>query len=373
LFPLPPLVHPEYFAEREADVEDGMFDEQGNIWITYRQDIISQFFPQDKSGTYKELDAFKDCYFVRTGDSLINNLDPASQQRPRNVEAALRQNKVWSKVQIDNIDGANCRILLFDDMEQSAAIRAKLVQSNEVPTRSTFNPQAVFERYKKMREARLQGVAKRMMQLFYFARYAKLFQPEAEECMELKDWLLYFEKNRPAMKTRYDSLARLDLMRDPALAQKFVVQWNKNTTRKIVQVLSQAGPMPGNRALTETLQLTGFGLYNCDQIYRLSRAPQYVDAVYRNDAGERIKPRSVEILDWESSMFLPLPKPDQMICLNGKRVDVVIRDQQGRVYHLPGEAYQDMALNNRSECVFYVNDVTQKAKSPGEWAKLLQM
>jgi hypothetical protein len=285
-----------------------LFDLPADIEIVFQKDLKTYFFPQDNRGVQTELLAFKDYFFVRTGDSLIRDEQEDGTVKTYNVEVILRQKNHWNNIEIRNIEGDKCEVLLLDDAGKSIQIHAKLNQSREVANKETFNPTAIYTEYKQLRQKRLTELALRIRQMARFIRLAPLFQTEAEWCMEAKDWIIYFDQNRLKMQARYDSLLRIGMADNEDLAKKTFEQWNKAAIMKAAKAASVRLKNADKRqSIMTTLQLAGFGMYNCDQIYRLDQQPiLYVQASYQTPNGEPITPTELRVVDWENRIFLPM-------------------------------------------------------------------
>lgn len=344
----------------------------GEVYITQRKDGVTRFFPQDRANIHTELAAFKDCHFIRVGDSLSRAVSVDSNGLPKNTEAVLRRTKPWTSIYIDQIVGDRCRLLLLDATGEGSGVLAQLVQSNEVPQRKNFKASVVFEKYMELRAARAERWKKQVQEMTAFVRFAQMHQTPDELCMPTDEWLKYFIENRTAMHSRYTELANSRLMTDSVYAANAINDWMQTVTEQIAQrrqITDRAAKTLVG--LTSTLALNSFGLYNCDQIFRLNQTPEYVEAVYRNATGERVWPTAVNIMDWERRIFLPMPDAKFLIKQADKRMDVVLRDNKGRVYHLPGNVYKETAWTKGKETAFTLTDVTDTALSPIDWQRIL--
>jgi len=360
------------YAYKTPPPSSVVFDFPSEIEIIFQKDIKTYFFPQDRRGTQTELLAFKDYYFTRTGDSLMND-QPDGVVNTYNVEAILREKRNWTSVEIRNIDGAKCDILLLDGEGDNFQLHSRLNPSRELADKEAFNPATVYATYKQMRQNRLEEQVQKIKKMTRFMRFAAMFQAQEEWCMHPRDWLVYFDKNRAKMLARYDSLIQTGITDDTALAQKIYQQWNKNrqdAVKKSGRLAKQANDF---RNISAVLQLTGFGIHNYDQIYRLDKKIAFMPASYQTAQGQPIKPASLRIVDRENRIFLPILSPENMVKLPGRQVDMVLTDIDGNLYYYPGKKYSILDLNNSSTCTFTMENITGKINTPDEWIKLLQL
>ncbi len=335
--------------------------EKGRIRVIRDRDRVDQFFPEDLENTYTELKAFKDCYFMRSPDSTSAVLRFATEQ-------------YWERISVVPERGNTCLISFYSEKGGLAQIYADLTAS---AGNNTFDAGKVMAEYTRLRDERLNNFEDQVRRLRRFLVMADMFQTEPEWCMANDTWLEYFENNHPMMLKRYGKLieAGMTTKEDVILAA-----WNTWRSRvrgmyfDRVESTTNTGGKRSN-SLTYALKLTSFGLYNCDQIFRLSREKEvdYIYAGYETKDGQRIVPASVSVMERASSMFFTLPDAAQMLRIPGRRLAIVVTDRAGRSYILPGEQYAGLNLKNLKSNTFTVEDVTEKARTPRDWAELLDM
>lgn len=196
--------------------------------------------------------------------------------------------------------------------------------------------------------------------------------------MAPREWLEWFEANRPLMQKRYAALVKAGLTTDDALA---LDAWNKWRDRLRKQILernkrSAIAVKNGQQGLEYALKLTKFGIYNCDQIFRLGRRSDYIYAAFNTPDGHRIQAASLSVLERNSRLFFTLPYKDRLLYAPDSKLDIILTDFNGRNYHLPAEQYAQLdfaASANGGVRKVTVQDVTNKTGSPGAWAELLNM
>lgn len=119
--------------------------------------------------------------------------------------------------------------------------------------------------------------------MYCFWDRSKEYMTAAETSMGLEEWLRYFDENKETMATRYASIGIenecLRLAKTASEKQQKLIFANRNA-----------------QAVTKSLKISSLGIYNCDQIERLID-PLIVDAQYRNEKGETIKPVFIYLVD----------------------------------------------------------------------------
>ena len=344
--------------------------ERGLSRIVRHRDQMEFFFPEDVNNVFTELKAFKDCYFYRAADSL-NNLTNSVVIKSKNG-FPFDPNEYWQRISIYEEAGM-CHFWLYGEQGMSE-FYAKLSGSTG---NKNFDAEKVLAEYQRLREERQKNFDDLVNSLQRFIQLAPAFQTPEEWCMTPESWLTYFEKNRPLMQKRYAALVKAGLSTDNSVA---LAAWNawRNRLRDLhFDRYEQANTVKKSKnGLEFALKFTNFGLYNCDQIYRLGtdRAPDYIYSAYKTPDGRRVVPASVSIMERNSRMFFTLPSAESLPRLPGRSLDIVLTDAGGRCYHLPAADYArlDLTTNQRSN-TFTVEDVTEKTRTPREWAELLEM
>ncbi len=334
--------------------------ERGSVHIVQNRDQGELFFPEDITGVFSELKAFKDCYFMRTGDSI-------------NPQKQLRTDVYWDRISISQDLGNKCNIWLYSEKEGMLTFQANLTAT---VGNKTFNAQKVMTEYKRLRTERLENLETLADNMRQFLTVAPAFQTEDEWCLTQPEWLESFETQHPKMAQRYEALVRAGLTTNDSIARAAWENWRARLRENYMKDDFRAATTgrEGNENLQYALRLTNFGVYNCDQIFRLGQQQDYIYASYETSDGNRILPATVSILDRNTRLFFTLPKANKMLCLPGRNIDVIVTDSDGRFYHLPADAYERIQAGKKQQlATFTVKDITEKTRTPRDWANYLDM
>jgi hypothetical protein len=358
---------PAWFRQNPNLTSEALLNgtERGMVRIVRNQDLGELFFPEDLNNFFTELKAFKDCYFIRKTDSISSTLGPAQVPDIYWDRVAVRQelgNEVW--------------ISLYSDTEGLVQFYANLTASIG---NKQFDADKVMAEYRRLRDQRLKDFEATVDRLHQFLATAAMFQTEPEWCMSYPEWIAYFDAQLPMMAKRYAALVQAGLDRDQALAQDAWSKWRARARNMYLDRAEAAqkfanSPVRGKvEAMQYALKVSQFGIYNCDQIFRLSGQADYIYASYQTETGDRVYATTVSVLEKNSRLFFTLPSADKMLRVPGRALDVVITDKEGRQYHLPGDAYARLDLKGRQVNNFVVKDITEKTRSPRDWANYLDM
>jgi hypothetical protein len=194
--------------------------------------------------------------------------------------------------------------------------------------------------------------------------------------MDNAAWIGWFYQNLPAMRARYDALVRAGIPEDEGVARRTYVQWLEKLTELQKFRTSWARDKAAKTSnFASTLFLTGFGMYNCDQIFRLSRRLEYVQAVFRDESGNLIKPGAVSVVERLSRMVFSHSIQDKLYKLPGQLMDVVLY-ADNRTYYIPAKDYAVINFDQTDasgRVVFTAQDVTERVQQPGAWMQLLEL
>ncbi|MEZ4943831.1 MAG: hypothetical protein R3D58_23380 [Saprospiraceae bacterium] len=358
---------PAWFRQNPNLTSEALLNgtERGMVRIVRNQDLGELFFPEDMNNFFTELKAFKDCYFIRKTDSISSTLGPA--QIP---------DIYWDRVTVRQELGNEVWISLYSDTEGLVQFYANLTASIG---NKQFDADKVMAEYQRLRNQRLKDFEATVDRLHQFLATAAMFQTEPEWCMSYPEWLDYFEAQMPMMAKRYGALVQAGLDRDQALAQDAWNKWRaraRNMYMDRAEAAQKFAKSPANgkvEAMRYALQVSQFGIYNCDQIFRLSEQADYIYATYQTETGDRVYAATVSVLEKNSRLFFTLKSANRMLRVPGRALDVVITDKEGRQYHLPGDAYARLDLKGRQVNNFVVKDITEKTRSPRDWANYLDM
>lgn len=336
--------------------------ERSLVRLVRHRDSRENFFPEDMNGLFTELQAFKNCYFI-CSDSL--NRQSFSEEDIR---------AYWDRVSVQQQQGNQCYVSFFGK-QGLLQFYATLVGSTG---NDDFDADQVMAEYRRLQEIRRNGFENQINMWRRFLAVSPAFQAAEEWCMEPTEWFDYFDNNLPLMRKRYATWSEKGLTQDEALAAQAWREWRdrvfdtKFAASNKYRNLRRGGEKAMN-GLEYTLRITNFGLHNCDQIFRISDSPQYLLAAYQTPDGQRVVPASVSVMDRQTKLFFTLPRLTHLLYVPGRELDIVLTDAKGRYYHLQGNDYARLDLNGKDRHIFWVNDVTDRAQTPREWARLLDI
>jgi len=336
--------------------------ERGLIQMKKHRDQSQLFFPEDLNKFFTELAAFKNCYFTYNADSL------GGTKQAKMVTTG----DYWQRITVAQEEGANCIITLYDGKDGQMQFHAVLTGSTE---NKNFDPEKVMAEYKHLRMQRQKDFAEKNQRLRYFLYAASAFKTKEEWCLSPYYWLEYFEKNHALMARRYAALIKEGLANDDVLAANAWKNWQNTLRDQKFDLLGGAAPtVKSKNNLEYALNLNSFGIYNCDQIFRLGgEQTEFITAKYKTSSGEWIIPAFVSIMEQRTKVFFTLPSAAKLLYSPDRKIDVIITDQFGRQYHFPREKYASQKFNKTGLTVLTLNDVTDQTQSPRAWADLLEI
>ncbi len=359
------LAMPVWFRKNPGLTNEQLLNglERTRIRMVRHKDQKELFFPEDVNRVFTELEAFKGCYFTRALDST------GAGKGIHDLSAG----QYWQRITVAQERGAYCQITLYGEqgwMQFFANLQGSTGNGQ-------FDPDKVMAEYRRLRTERQNNIEALANRLKTFLHVAPAFQAEEEWCMDASEWLGWFDNNRPLMSKRYEALVKAGLTTDDSLA---VVAWKTWRTRLRKLHFDRHERMAIARTaktnMEYALRLSGFGIYNCDQIFRLAgnKESDYILAGYQTPQGARVVPGYVCVIERSTRLFFTMPTTDKMLRIPGRRLDIVVTDRSGRSYHVPSEKYATLSLtDNLKSNIFTAEDVTDKAQTPREWADLLEM
>lgn len=335
--------------------------ERSAVRLVRYRDREEAFFPEDMQRFFTELTAFKDCYFVSAEDSLPKD--------------KIERSAFWENMVVYQTGGVNVHITLYDSLGM-IEFNAKLASSAENAAEKGFDPYKVMAEYKRLRDKRQQELAEKVTALQGFIQMAPMFQKEEEWCMDNAMWIDWFYQNLPAMRARYDALLRAGIAEDEVIARRTYEQW----LEKLMKLQNFKSAWARDKAtktadFSSTLRLTGFGMYNCDQIFRLSRRLEYVNAVFQDESGNLIQPSAVSVVERLSRLVFSHSIQGKIYKLPGQLMDVVLYGNN-KTYYIPAKAYANINFDQTDAAgrvTFTVQDVTERVQKPGEWMRMLEL
>ena len=364
-------IQPPMWFRKNAERGDAFFLralDRSDIRIVHRYDTDERFFPDDLNHIFSELSAFKECYFTR----LVDSTDMLWRPDPQNsVDQMFRQHRNWKRVNIYPQKGAECTVV-FGDEDEEIKVPARLSRSSERGSNAPFNPAAIFAEYERLRAIRQRAAIDGIQRWRHFVATADMYQTEQEWCMPVRMWFDYFEENKKAMRQRYDALYKTGITTDRTLAAATIETWKERIRQlHFARMAQQPKEQSKAKQMAMSLSVSGFGTYNWDQIFQVAQEATYLYPRYQTLGGASIIPSSTRVIDRERRLFFSLPKNDKLFKAPGRHIDVIVMAKDGRVYYLPGKTYADLALENKEEFTFQLEDITDRVDSPLEWSRLL--
>ncbi len=358
------LEMPKWFRKNPTLTDEQLLFrlERGLIQVKKHRDQGQLFFPEDLNKFFTELGAFKGCYFAYNLDSMGGS---------RSVKG-LKTSDYWQRISVAHEGGARCVVTLYDADDNRVQFHAVLTGSTE---NKKFDPQQVMGEYDRLRALRHKDFAEKNRALRYFLHVAAAFKTQEEWCDAPFQWLEYFENNHPLMARRYAALIAEGLTSDDLKATEAWKKWRKTLRDlRFNRASTNKLALYAKNDLQYALTLSNFGIYNCDQIFRLGGdGSQYITATYKTSDGKRVVPAFVSVLEQRTKVFITQPSAQTLIYSLGRKLDVIVTDGAGRQYHFPAEKYAAQKFDKKGVTVLTLDDVTDKTQSPRGWAELLDI
>jgi hypothetical protein len=130
---------------------------------------------------------------------------------------------------------------------------------------------------------------------------------------------------------------------------------------------------PGHFAdpLIRNLRLTGFGVFNCDQVYRIKN-PVNIRATYIDEKGEQIRNlKVVNVIDKKVNGAFSF-NPGNFIC-STEGTMLVLFTYDNRIYFLNEEAWKKAAVIKSGEYVLPVKEITGEVHSSEDLQEILMI
>ncbi|MBL7825660.1 MAG: hypothetical protein JNJ57_03445 [Saprospiraceae bacterium] len=341
--------------------------ESGTVQIKKHRDKVNLFFPEDLDKYFTELDAFKNCYFSFNADSLGGG---RNSKRIGSIS-----DEYWQRVVVEHVRGNECVVTLYDGKEGQLQFHALLRGNVE---NKKFEPEKVMAEYNKLRIKRQEDFAMKNRALRFFLHAAAPFKTQEEWCQSNFEWLEYFEKNHATMEKRYAKLMEQGYGDNDELAAKVWKDWKqqlRNIKFSTQQAVARNGRSQSIQNLAYSISLYRFGVYNCDQIFRLNagQTTEYVLARYNLPNGDKVVPATISIMDKSAKLFFSQKNAFSLLYVEGRLLDIILTDKNGRQYHLPADQYAQKKMHRGSVNSLTVSDITDKTDSPQAWADLLEL
>lgn len=232
---------------------------------------------------------------------------------------------------------------------------------------------ALFAQYKTVQKERWDKKLSDYTALRRFLALSMPLRPEDEWCMDQLAWLKHFVANKKKMEERYAKYVAADYTANPDAGNALIQEFNQRCRAAAVAALaaSRNSLATDREMLSATLRVSNFGIYNCDQIYRLGEGTQVLAATFRTADGKPIAARQTNVVEKSTAMMLTTAEPHQVYYSPLKTFDVVVIGQDGRTYLLRASDFASLPLAGQSRADLVLEDVTEQVKTPVDWMKIL--
>ena len=144
--------------------------------------------------------------------------------------------------------------------------------------------------------------------------------------------------------------------------------------RRIGSLLAAGSTDPGHSYpdIVKGLNIGSFGVYNCDQVYRLQNLIT-INAKYKDKNGIDIKaPMVLSMIDLKYNGAFSF-NPDQFICdAKGKNV-LLLFTRSKELYMLGNDEFAKMKITKSGEYTFVLENVTERIRNSKELAAYLKL
>ena len=149
------------------------------------------------------------------------------------------------------------------------------------------------------------------------------------------------------------------------------VVWSDNGDRTSNTMMAEginAGHTYPN--MVKGLQCESFGVYNCDQIYKLQDRI-YVQAEYKDEQGNKIEAQHVlSMIDLKYNGAFSF-SPENFTCSAGGKNVLLLFTQDKKLYALSEAAYSKMFIEKPGKYTFVMKDITAEVKDENDLKKFL--
>lgn len=334
--------------------------EQTLIQLQQYGDGRSLFFIDDLQQTFTELDLLKN-YSWEYVPSLVEG-----EFTPEHLKIQ------WTATYLSYDEPNNLYDMQLVSPRLKLEIKTRLRHPDGRIVNREENP-ALFQQYKTVQKERWDKKLADYTALRRFLALSMPLRPEDEWCMDQVAWLKYFIANKKKMEERYAKYVAADYKTNPDAGNEVIQEFNKRCRAANMAALaaSRSYLASDREILSLTLRVSNFGIYNCDQIYRLGEDTQVLAASFRTPDGKPIAARQTNVVEKNAGMMLSTAQPNQVYYSPQKTFDVVVIGQDGRTYFLRATDYAALPLAGRTQAELVLQDVTDQVKTPEDWVKIL--
>ena len=333
--------------------------ERTQIQLHQYDDVKSYFFIDDLQQEFTELSVLKD-YKWEYVPSLVEGEFTAEHLKMQ-----------WYAAYLSYDEGNNLYDVLLASPALQLNIKARLLHADGRIVTREENP-VLNAQYKTLQKERWDKKLENYSALRQFIALSMPLRDEDEWCMGTTEWLKYFNANKKKMVERYTRHRAADYGANPDAGNQLIQDYNvRCRAANLAEIQARNASRPAGSSLAMTLQVFDFGIYNCDQIYRLGAGTQVLAATFRTRDGKSIAPRQTNVVEKNSLMMLSAPSPNQVYYSPEKTFDVIVMGDDGRTYLLRDSEFAALDLAGRSTADLVLDDVTDLVKTPKDWMKVL--
>ncbi|MCC6461462.1 MAG: OmpA family protein [Saprospiraceae bacterium] len=332
--------------------------ERTQVQVHRYEDVKSYFYIEDLQGSFEELGLLRDFKWEYVPSLLQSNLTDEDM------------NRAWDAVYLAYDVDNNLYDVQFVSPKLKLEIKARMLRMDGRQVTREENP-PLFREYKSIQKKRWESKLAEVAALRRFLSLSLALRENDELCLGHVEWLKYFVNNRKKMAERYGRHVAADYRANPDAGNALIQAFNQRCRATKMANLSTRMPQSDLGRLTATLQVVDFGVYNCDQIFRLGAETQVLAASFRSTDGQPIQSRQTSIIEKSSQMMLSAPSPNQVYYTPSKAFDIVVTGTNGRTYLLRESEFAALPLAGRSAADFVLEDVTDQVKTPKDWMRVL--
>lgn len=341
--------------------------------VTRKKGAYTYFTIEDRKGANTELKALGNVEFRVRRKRLPQQFRDAFQRQYNDVRLLHKRGTFRYR-------------LALKDEQQTRELRVEIVPRKRV--RRSARVKLVtdaFARYKKALKRRArdfdENVKVRPEEDFW--EFSKVIMEGDERCMDRDAWTKYFHASRKRMGIRYN-IAFTKAKGSRAWARKQIRDYLRAYNSRITNGVSvlRTFIMPARytannafdqvyQAMTRRLSVSGFGIWNCDQVRRL-RNPVALSPVYKDGKGNRITGYSISIIDRRINGVMSFFPQNLTYDPDGARTFLLF-GADGRRYILDREGIAKIDYSSAKSPVLVMQDITDSVESVKDLRKALNL
>ncbi len=334
--------------------------EQTLIQLHQYDDVKSFFYIDDLQKTFAELEVLKNFKWEYVPSLVAGEFTPE------------HMNRQWTATYLSYDADNNLYDVQLVSPNLKLEIKARLLHPDSRIVNRNENP-GLFQQYKEVQKERWDKKLADYSSLRRFLALSMPLRPDEEWCMDQMEWLKFFIANKRKMEERYAKYVAADYKNNPDAGNALIQDYNNRCRSAGITALTAGRSYlaTDRELLSLTLRVFDFGIYNCDQIFRLGESTQVLAASFRTREGKSITSRQTNVIEKSSAMMLTTAEPGQVYYSPERTFDVVVIGQDGRTYLLRASEFSALPLAGSNRADLVLEDVTDQVKSPKDWMKVL--